>query len=78
MSGRYPTLEEQLRRTTRSYLVMLLTITRGRVMEAAEIAGRNRTEFYRLLGRHGLKPRAFRPPAGMVGQSGRHTTPTRW
>ncbi len=42
------------------YLVRLLQMTRGSVSQAAKLAQRNRTEFYRLLGRHGLKPEDFK------------------
>jgi two-component system response regulator GlrR len=44
----------------RDYLVRILTLTRGNVSRAARLAGRNRTEFYRLLERHGLAPAAFK------------------
>ncbi len=44
----------------RDYLAGLLTITRGNVSEAARLAGRNRTEFYRLLKRHHLQPDQFK------------------
>jgi two-component system, NtrC family, response regulator GlrR len=44
----------------RDYLIQLLKITNGQVTEAARIAGRNRTEFYRLLQRHHLSPALFK------------------
>jgi two-component system response regulator GlrR len=44
----------------RDYLIQLLKITNGQVAEAARIAGRNRTEFYRLLQRHHLSPALFK------------------
>jgi len=44
----------------REYLVNLLKLTDGSATDAARLAGRNRTEFYRLLQRHGLTPGAFR------------------
>ena len=40
-----------------SYLAQLLQVTGGNISRAAKLAGRNRSEFYKLLGRHGLKPR---------------------
>ena len=52
------------------YLVRLLQITEGNVSQAARIAGRNRSEFYKLLRRHHLQPEMFRaqgdapPPRG--------------
>jgi two-component system response regulator GlrR len=54
-----PTLAEARRTFERDYLERLLTITGGQVRRAAELAGRNRTEFYRLLSRHGLEPARF-------------------
>jgi two-component system response regulator GlrR len=44
----------------RSYLVQLLQITRGNVTQAAKLAGRNRTDFYKLLARHGLQSVEFK------------------
>ncbi|GGB81184.1 transcriptional regulator [Marinobacterium zhoushanense] len=44
----------------RDYLVQLLKITNGQVAEAARLAGRNRTEFYRLLQRNHLTPGMFK------------------
>jgi two-component system response regulator GlrR len=42
------------------YLIDLLTATSGNVARAARIAGRNRTEFYKLLARHHIEPAAFK------------------
>lgn len=44
----------------RRYLTDLLRATSGNVTRAAKIAGRNRTEFYKLLEKHHLAPDAFR------------------
>jgi two-component system response regulator GlrR len=44
----------------RDYLVTLLKLTRGQVSEVARLAGRNRTEVYRLLQRHRLNPALFK------------------
>jgi two-component system, NtrC family, response regulator GlrR len=44
----------------RRYLADLLKATEGNVTQAARIAGRNRTEFYKLLDKHHLTPDAFR------------------
>jgi two-component system response regulator GlrR len=51
---------EAKQRFERNYLVQLLKLTAGNVTDAARIAGRNRTEFYRLLQRCGLDPVPFR------------------
>jgi len=53
-------LDRARRAFERDYLVHILTITRGNVTRAARLAGRNRTEFYRLLERHLLEPSAFK------------------
>jgi two-component system response regulator GlrR len=42
------------------YLVHLLQITEGNVAQAARLADRNRSEFYKLLKRHRLEPDLFR------------------
>ncbi|MET0209952.1 MAG: sigma 54-interacting transcriptional regulator [Burkholderiaceae bacterium] len=47
-------------RFEREYLVGLLKLTDGNVADAARLADRNRTEFYRLLQRNGLNPGLFR------------------
>ncbi len=51
-------------RFERDYLVGLLKLTDGNVADAARLAERNRTEFYRLLQKHGLTAGQFRagPP----------------
>jgi two-component system response regulator GlrR len=45
----------------RDYLIKLLQLANGNVTEAARLAKRNRTEFYRLLKRHDLKAAQFKP-----------------
>jgi two-component system response regulator GlrR len=47
-------------RFERDYLMRLLQITSGNVTQAARLARRNRTEFYKLLNRHHLEPEQFR------------------
>jgi two-component system, NtrC family, response regulator GlrR len=46
----------------RDYLTQLLRMTQGNVSRAARLAQRNRTEFYKLLRRYHLEPKAFRTP----------------
>lgn len=53
-------LDQARRAFERDYLVRILKITRGKVTQASRLAGRNRTEFYRLLERHGLEPSKFK------------------
>ena len=45
---------------TRNYLAQILQITTGNVSQAARLAKRNRTDFYKLLARHDLNPDAFK------------------
>ena len=51
-------------RFERDYLVQLLKLTDGNVSDAARLADRNRTEFYRLLQKHDLAPALFRGDGG--------------
>jgi two-component system, NtrC family, response regulator GlrR len=44
----------------RDYLIKLLKATNGGVTQAARLAQRNRTEFYKLLQRHQLTPALFK------------------
>jgi two-component system, NtrC family, response regulator GlrR len=53
-------LDEARRAFEREYLARILKITQGNVTQAARLAGRNRTEFYRLLDRHALQPAMFK------------------
>jgi two-component system response regulator GlrR len=52
--------EEARKEFERDYLVRLLKITGGNVTQAAQLAKRNRTEFYKLLQRHRLEPGMFK------------------
>jgi two-component system response regulator GlrR len=45
---------------TRNYLSQILQITSGNVSQAARLAKRNRTDFYKLLARHDLNPDGFK------------------
>ena len=45
---------------TRNYLSQILQITTGNVSQAARLAKRNRTDFYKLLSRHDLNPDSFK------------------
>jgi two-component system response regulator GlrR len=54
--------EEARKKFEREYLTRLLKITEGNVTQAARLAKRNRTEFYKLLQRHQLEPRLFKSP----------------
>ena len=52
--------DEARRRFEASYLTQLLKLTGGNVAQAAKLAQRNRTDFYKLLQRHALEPRLFK------------------
>jgi two-component system response regulator GlrR len=54
---------EARQRFEREYLVGLLKMTDGNVADAARLAQRNRTEFYRLLQKHALTPGHFKSDA---------------
>ncbi len=54
-------LEQARSAFEREYLVRILRITAGNVTQAARLAQRNRTEFYKLLERHQLEPKSFKP-----------------
>jgi two-component system response regulator GlrR len=58
-------LKEAREAFERAYLVRVLTATKGNVSRAAELAGRYRAEFYKLLRKHGLEAGAFKdtPPS---------------
>ena len=68
---RVPSLEvlsytEARQRFERDYLIQLLKLTDGNVSDAARLADRNRTEFYRLLQKHALTPSLFRADGDAV------------
>jgi two-component system response regulator GlrR len=55
-----PSFSKAREEFTRNYLSQLLQITGGNVSQAARLAKRNRTDFYKLLGRHQLNPEHFK------------------
>ncbi|MGH8349894.1 MAG: hypothetical protein ACRES5_25535, partial [Pseudomonas sp.] len=55
-------LDDAKKHFEREYLAQLLKITSGNVSQAARMAKRNRTEFYKLLKRHALDPALFKTP----------------
>jgi two-component system, NtrC family, response regulator GlrR len=52
--------DEARRRFEADYLTQLLKMTGGNVAQAAKLAQRNRTDFYKLLQRHALEPALFK------------------
>jgi len=70
---RVPSLEaltyaDAKQRFERNYLVQLLKLTDGNVADAARIADRNRTEFYRLIQKYDLTPAMFRSDGDTVAE----------
>jgi two-component system response regulator GlrR len=59
-SGELSSFESARSEFERDYLAKLLKITGGNVTQAARLAKRNRTEFYKLLQRHHLDPKLFK------------------
>jgi len=55
-----PTFVEARNQFELNYLRKLLQITKGNVTHPARMAGRNRTEFYKLLSRHELEANDFK------------------
>lgn len=55
-----PTFVEARNQFELNYLRKLLQMTKGNVTNAARLAGRNRTEFYKLLARHELDAADFK------------------
>jgi two-component system response regulator GlrR len=55
--------EDARRRFERDYLTRVLKLTQGSVTQAARLARRNRTEFYKLLQRHGIEAALFKTDA---------------
>ena len=56
----FASFEDARRKFEREYLAQILRITEGNVTQAARLAKRNRTEFYKLLQRHQLDPKLFK------------------
>jgi len=59
-SGEIPAFADARSEFERDYLTQVLQITNGNVTRAAQIAKRNRTEFYKLLHKHHLDPTRFK------------------
>ena len=66
-------LKEAQEGSERAYLIRVLTATRGNVSQAAALAGRYRADFYKLLRKHALEPRAFKE--GKSPKQGGRITP---
>ncbi len=58
--GEIVAFDEARRSFESDYLIRLLKMTGGNVTQAARLAQRNRTDFYKLLQRHALDPSLFK------------------
>lgn len=59
-AGRIQPLKEARDAFELKYLISVMRVANGNVATAARIAGRNRTEFYKLLSFHGIEVASFR------------------
>ena len=53
-------LREARERFEKGYLVQVLSKVKGNVSRAAELAGKDRAEFYRLLRKYAIDPGVFK------------------
>jgi two-component system response regulator GlrR len=60
VQGMLPSFDEARSQFIRSYLSQILQLTGGNVSQAAKLAKRNRTDFYKLLQRYVLVPSDFK------------------
>jgi two-component system, NtrC family, response regulator GlrR len=58
-----PSFDEARADFTRTYLRQVLELAGGNISRAARLAGRNRTDLYKLLHRHGISPAEFKGQA---------------
>lgn len=65
-----PTFQEARAAFERDYLIQVLLISEGNVTQAARLADRNRTDFYKLLKRNNLEPSNFKHRPAVVKRSG--------
>jgi two-component system response regulator GlrR len=54
------TLRETREQCERTYIVRVLTTVKGNVSRAAEVAGKDRAEFYKLLRKYSIDPASFK------------------
>ncbi len=57
----FPSLSDAKKDFERDYVVRLLKITQGNVAQAAKMARRNRSDFYKIVKRHNVNAEAFKP-----------------
>jgi two-component system response regulator GlrR len=66
--GKIPTYDEAREAFARAYLVDNLQRTGGNVTQAARLAKRTRTDFYKLLARYRLQPEDYKSSRGRRGR----------
>jgi two-component system response regulator GlrR len=59
-----PTYDEARETFARNYLTTNLQATAGNISQAARLAKRNRTDFYKLLARYRVEPNDFKNDGG--------------
>ncbi|WP_370279355.1 sigma 54-interacting transcriptional regulator [Pontibacterium sp.] len=59
-----PTFNDARAEFEKRYLIKVMQITEGNASQAARIAGRNRTDFYKLLNKYDLEPAQFKSSNG--------------
>jgi len=58
--GKIEPLRDAREKFDKSYLVQVLTASKGNVSRASELAAKDRAEFYRLLRKYALDPAVFK------------------
>ena len=69
-SAKIPTYDEAREKFSRDYLAENLQRTAGNVAQAARLAKRSRTDFYKLLARYRLHPEDFKNPGPKTRKDG--------
>ena len=64
--ARIQTLKNAKQEFERNYLISVMKITNGHVANAAKIAGKNRTEFYKLLNQYDIEADRFRESNNVI------------
>jgi two-component system, NtrC family, response regulator GlrR len=67
-SSGLPSFDEARADFTRTYLRQVLELAGGNISRAARLAGRNRTDLYKLLHRHGISPSEFKGSTRDLGR----------
>ncbi len=58
--GQLPSFDEARDEFTRNYLVQVLKTAEGKVSQAARLAQRNRSDFYKLMAKYNLQADQFK------------------